>query len=74
MDPKDKLLLQKILDEKTFGVLQRVANSMIMNWASRPCTKETGFETIKATIQKESKVDALKAFLEELERQAYDRE
>jgi len=72
MDPKDKVILQKILDERTFQVLQRAANMLISNW-DRSCIKETEWETAKATVIKESKIEALKTFLEELEREAYDR-
>lgn len=72
MDSKDKVVLQKILDERTFQVLQKVANLLIKNW-DRSCVKETEWETAKATVEKESKIQALKTFLEELERQAYDR-
>ena len=73
MDSKDRVVLQKILDERTFSVLQKVANILIRNW-DRSCIKETEWETARATIEKESKIQALKTFLEELERQAYERE
>ncbi len=73
MNPQDKVILQKAIDERTFDALKRVANLLINNWSNRSCIKETEFETVKAIITKESKIEALKSFLEQLEQQIYDR-
>lgn len=68
---KDVVLERLVKNDANMAALKRVANDLIENWASGSSIKETAFDTAKTIIRKESKIEAIKQFISELEQRAY---
>lgn len=63
-----KANIQKIVkDDALFNSLIEVANTLIFNWEKQSCVRDSEWDTARLTIEKESKISALKLFLKELE-------
>ena len=69
---QDKIRLQKLMGNGDLKVIRTVANALILNWDRQSCVKDTEFETLKAIIEKESKIKGLTILFDELERNAHD--
>lgn len=72
LSKKEKMILQKILTESSFDVMNRIASAMLMNWNSGQIVGDNEFETIRNAIGRDERKHALVAFLKELERLAHE--
>ena len=71
LSKKEKVILQKILTEQSFDIMNRIASAMLLNWNNGPIAGENEFETLKNAIGRDERKHALVAFLKELERLAH---
>lgn len=67
MNPKEQILLEKLLDDPVFNYLKLIVEEMKTNWRSVSSVKDTEFNTVKATIEKEAKCGALDALVSNIE-------
>jgi len=71
LSKKEKMILQKILTESSFEIMNRIASAMLLNWNKGPIVKENSFETLVSAVGRDERKHALVAFLKELERLAH---
>lgn len=65
---KDNASIKRIVqDDRLFSALTDVANQLILNWEREGCIRGTQWETASRAVEKESKIEAIRALLRELE-------
>lgn len=69
-----KTILQRAINEKAFELMQQIASELLVVWASGPVVKETQFLTAAEAIGRDERKKALRIFLEELNRLAFQDE
>jgi hypothetical protein len=66
--PLEKKQITSIIQDARYDTVIKFADELMNEWKSVGVKGETEFETIWRTATREAKVDALKEFLEKLER------
>jgi len=68
----NKKLLQQAADDDVLRELNKLADTLVSVWMSGSGIRETEFLTLQETIKREERKEALKLFLQELERLAHE--
>lgn len=71
--PKERTILQKILTEASFDIMNRIASTLLMQWSKGPIARENEFETLREAIGRDERKMALVTFLKTLEDLAHDK-
>jgi len=64
---KEKGILQKLVTEQTFDIMNRVASALLNQWNIGPIARENEFETLREAIGRDERKKALVTFLKTLE-------
>ncbi len=67
MDIRSKSLLKLLASSDTFEVLNDLATEMTFNWTTQRPAGQTEFEYLKSCLERDGKIDGVKAFLREIE-------
>lgn len=71
IDEKEKAILQRIVTDDAFDIMNRIASALLMNWNKNPIDQPTAFLTAKEAIGREQRKKALVSFLETIEKLAH---
>lgn len=71
LSKKQQGLLQKALSGESFELMQEIATLLLTQWATGPIVGETEHQTVVNAIGRDERKRALKIYLEELERLAF---
>ena len=74
LDRKQRGLLQKALDGKSFELMEEVASHLLMQWTSTTMVDDTAFKTARNAIGREERKKAIMVFLQELQRLAFEKD
>ncbi len=69
--PAKKKLIQ-LTDSPNYEAITQLADLLITQWQNEPVICESEFDTIKKAMEKEFKVQALRDFLAQIYKEAYD--
>lgn len=68
---RERGLLQKIVTNDVFEVMQKIATQMLINW-NKPIDTETEWTAARDGVARDERKKALNSFLETLEKLAHD--
>lgn len=71
---KEKGILQKIVTEDTFEIMQRIANALLIKWNQNPVNRETEWTAASDAISREERRNALTSFLKTIEDLAHGKD
>ena len=74
LSKRQKTILQKAINEEAFELMQSIASELLSVWSSGPMVKSTAFQTAVEAIGRDERKRALKIFIEELNRLAFQDE
>lgn len=74
LSKKERALLQRIVTNDAFEIMQRIASAMLLQWNKNPINQETAFLTAKEAIGREERKKALLAFLETIEQLSHEQD
>lgn len=64
---KEKAILQRILTDDAFDIMNRVASAMLSNWNKESLVKETEYLTVVEAVGREERKKALTSFFKTIE-------
>ena len=65
---KERGILQRIVTDDAFEIMQRVASPLLQNWNKGPMKQETEWLTAAEAVSRDERKMALTSFLETLEK------
>ena len=64
--------IKKLIQSPQYEAVIKFAAKIIDEWKDSPVVTDSEYQTLRLTIQRESKVEALKEFLDKLEKAGQD--
>jgi len=71
IDDKERGVLQRIVTNDAFEIMQKVASQMLFNW-NKPIDTESVWTAARDAISRDERKKAINSFLETLEKLAHD--
>lgn len=71
LDRKQKTILQRAINDDAFSLMQDIATALLTQWAQGTMMDDTAFKTAANAIKREERKQAIKIYLEELQRLAF---
>ena len=69
---KEKAMLQKIVTDDVFELMQRIASSMLVNWNRNPINRETEWTAASDAVSREERKMALNSFMQTIEQLSHN--
>jgi|GEM_PF-3297305 len=69
----DRKQLERLVRNSDFEIIYRMQATMVELWNKGTLVGDTEFQTVKNAIERESKISALKEFINTMERVALDK-
>lgn len=74
LNDKERGILQRIISDDAFEIMQRIASAMLINWNKNPIDRETEWTAARDAVSREERKMALNSFLETISNLAHDKE
>ena len=69
---KEKSILQRIVSDDAFELLQRIASSMLVNWNKNPINRESEWTAASDAVAREERKMALTSFMQTIEKLSHN--